>query len=433
MSLIDDLKSGIVPDWIELIARDEPITDRELIDGIVSGNIVAPRNVLRQMSSPRAVGKGLRTKVNANIGTSEDISFVAEEVEKLRVACASGADAIMDLSTGGDIPAIRKRLMAECPVPFGTVPIYQAAAEARKRGAAITELTPDEIIGAVEAHAKDGVDFVTVHTGITRRSIKALKRQPRVMDVVSRGGALLVGWILANEQENPLFERYDELIEICREYEVTLSLGDGMRPGCLNDAGDSAQIEELKILGELRERALSAGVQVMIEGPGHVPLNEVEEQIKMEKEICNGAPFYVLGPLVTDIGAGRDHIVAAIGGAVASMAGADFLCYVTPREHLGLPTVEDVREGVETLKIAAHAGDIGKGLPGAAERDLEMSKARKSLDWTKQMSLALDPTTAERMHAERSGDRVDACSMCGDLCAMKVASEALGTENPVSC
>lgn len=433
MSLIDELKVGRIPDWLDEVARDEPLSIEELIGGIISGHVVVPRNRLRQMSAPRGVGKGLRTKVNANIGTSADISVVDEEIEKLRVACEAGADAIMDLSTGGDIPAIRRCLIAECPVPFGTVPIYQAAAEAHKRGAGITELTPDEIIGAVEAHAKDGVDFVTVHTGITRRSIDALKTQPRVMDVVSRGGALLVGWILANDQENPLFDRYDDLIEICREYEVTLSLGDGMRPGCLNDAGDAAQIEELTILGELRERAFRAGVQVMIEGPGHVPLNEVEEQIRMEKDLCNGAPFYVLGPLVTDIGAGRDHIVAAIGGAVASMAGADFLCYVTPREHLGLPTVDDVREGVETLKIAAHAGDIGKGLPGAADRDLEMSKARKSLDWAKQISLALDPANAARMHTERSGDREDACSMCGDLCAMKVASEALGYENPVRC
>lgn len=431
MTLIDRIRKGTFGSELDILAAAENTSPELLAVGIASGRIVAPKNSLRELSKPCAVGAGLRTKVNANIGSSEDYSGVEEELLKLAAAVRAGADAVMDLSTGGDIAAIRKTLLAATPVPFGSVPIYEAAAVARLKRGSIASMTADDIFDAIEAHAADGVDFVTVHVGITRRSVDALMSERRVMDVVSRGGALLIGWMVANEAENPLFEQYDRLIHLARKYDLTLSLGDGMRPGCIADAGDAAQIEELKILGELREPALEAGLQVMIEGPGHVSIDQVAEQIRLEKELCNGAPFYVLGPLVTDIGAGRDHITAAIGGTVAAMAGADFLCYVTPREHLGLPTVDDVIEGVQALKLAAHAGDIGKNVPGARERDLQMAKARKALDWPKQMSLALDPETASRMHSERSGSKEDVCTMCGELCAMKVASEALGDPDSI--
>lgn len=428
-TLINQLRAGVVPTTLVELAGLEGVTAEHLAEGIIAGHIVAPANNLRHLIKPCAVGKGLRTKVNANIGSSQDYFDIDEELAKLAAACKAGADAVMDLSTGGDITGIQKRLLAASPVPFGTVPIYQASAAAFEKRGSVTAMTADDIFDAIEAHAKAGVDFVTVHVGVTRRSVEALMRERRVMDVVSRGGALLVGWMAANDRENPLFEDYDRLIEIALRYDLTLSLGDGMRPGCLADAGDAAQIEELRILGELQEPALEAGVQVMIEGPGHVPIDQIEEQIMLEKELCNGAPFYVLGPLVTDVGAGRDHIAAAIGGTVAAMAGADFLCYVTPREHLGLPTVDDVIEGVHTLKLAAHAGDIAKRAPGAWERDLKMAKARKALNWKAQMSLALDTETATRMHAERSSSRDDVCTMCGELCAMKVATDHLGDPN----
>jgi phosphomethylpyrimidine synthase len=335
----------------------------------------------------------------------------------------------MDLSTGGDLPAIRKAILERSSVPVGTVPIYQAGVEALDRHGAVVKMTDDELFDAIADHCKDGVDFITVHCGVTRRVISLLKQQGRVADVVSRGGAFLMGWMLHNQRENPLYEHFDRLLDICREYDVTLSLGDGLRPGCGADATDRAQIEELVTLGELVQRSREAGVQVMVEGPGHAPLNQIEANVLIMKRLCQDAPFYVLGPLVTDIAAGYDHITGAIGGAIAGAAGADFLCYVTPAEHLSLPDPEDVRQGVIASRIAAHAADIAKGVKGAAERDRQMSQARKNLDWEEQARLALDPERVRQGHAQHQTSG-KACSMCGAFCAMQLVSEQLGIAAP---
>jgi phosphomethylpyrimidine synthase len=331
----------------------------------------------------------------------------------------------MDLSTGGDIQAIRRAIIADSRVPIGTVPIYQAGIRAIEDYGAIVRMTVDDIFTAIEDHIRDGVDFITLHCGLTQSAVRRLKQQKRVADVVSRGGAFMLGWMLYNERENPLYEHYDRLLELSREFDVTLSLGDGMRPGCLADATDRAQVEELLVAGELVERAWQAGVQVMVEGPGHIPLNEIEANVRLQKSICEGAPFYVLGPLVTDIAAGYDHITAAIGGAVAAAAGADFLCYVTPAEHLSLPDPEDVREGVIASRIAAHAADIAKGVNGAGKWDLEMSSARKRLDWAEQERLSINPERSRRVHRQHTTGG-EACSMCGGYCAMRLVEDYLG-------
>ncbi len=367
----------------------------------------------------------MSTKVNANIGTSSDFGNVATELEKLRVAISAGSDTVMDLSTGGDITAIRRAIVADSPVPVGTVPIYQAGIEAIDRYGAIVKMTDDDLFGVIEENARDGVDFITVHCGVTRSAIARLKQQGRVADVVSRGGAFLIAWILYNGRENPLYEQYDRLLAIAGEFDVTLSLGDGMRPGSLADATDRAQVEELLTLGELVQRAQQAGVQVMVEGPGHLPLNQIETNVRLQKAICKGAPFYVLGPLVTDVGAGYDHITGAIGGAIAAAAGTDFLCYVTPSEHLSLPDAEDVRQGVIASRIAAHAGDIAKGAKGAEEWDRRMSEARKKLDWAEQARLSLDPERARQVHHQHASAG-SACSMCGNYCAMELVEKYLG-------
>jgi phosphomethylpyrimidine synthase len=334
----------------------------------------------------------------------------------------------MDLSTGGDIGAIRRTVIAESYVPIGTVPIYQAGIAAIDRHGAIIKMTVDELFAGIEDHVRDGVDFITVHCGVTRSAIERLKRQGRVADVVSRGGAFLIGWMLHNECENPLYEHYNRLLELAREYDVTLSLGDGMRPGSLADATDRAQVEELIIIGELVERAWEAGVQVMVEGPGHVPLDQIEANVRLQKSICKGAPFYVLGPLVTDIAAGYDHITGAIGGAIAAAAGTDFLCYVTPAEHLSLPDPEDVRLGVIASRIAAHAADIVKGVKGAAERDRKMSQARKGFDWEEQARLSLDPERSRKGHVQHT-TAGNACSMCGAFCAMELVERYLDVKS----
>ncbi|MRR10075.1 phosphomethylpyrimidine synthase ThiC, partial [bacterium] len=323
------------------------------------------------------------------------------------------------LSTGGDVDAVRREILSRCPVPLGTVPIYQAALEAAKRKKSLVEMTADEILEVVERHCRDGVDFITVHCGITREAVARLRQEGRVAGVVSRGGACTIEWMARNGKENPLYEHYDRLLAIAREHNVTLSLGDGMRPGCLADATDRAQVQELVALGELVMRARAAGVQAMVEGPGHVPIGQVELNMRMQKELCHGAPFYVLGPLVTDIAPGYDHITAAIGGAWAAYYGADYLCYVTPSEHLRLPTVDDVRQGVTVLRIAAHAADIAKGVPGAMEWDLKMSQARKALDWDRQIELAIDPAHARAVFDSAPKKSGGECTMCGDFCAMK--------------
>jgi phosphomethylpyrimidine synthase len=389
--------------------------------------VVIPANSRHVKLVPCGVGEGLSVKVNANIGTSSDFGDAGTELAKLRAAIDAGADSVMDLSTGGDIPGIRRAIIAASEKPIGTVPVYQAGITAIERHGAIVKMSADDIFEAIEDNARDGVDFITVHCGVTQGAIARLKQQGRITDVVSRGGAFMVGWMLHNDRENPLYEQYDRLLDIARAYDVTLSLGDGMRPGSLADATDRTQVEELLTLGELVQRAQEAGVQVMVEGPGHIPLDQIETNVKLQKAVCQGAPFYVLGPLVTDIAAGYDHITSAIGGAIAAMAGADFLCYVTPSEHLAIPDIDDVREGVMASRIAAHAADIVKGIKGAAERDRQMSLARKRLDWEEQAQLALDPEKVKRIRRERS-TAGSACSMCGQYCAMELVGKYLGVK-----
>jgi phosphomethylpyrimidine synthase len=429
MTQLEMARKGIISPEMKIVAGQEQLDVEFIRAGIADGNIVIPANVNHKNFTPFGIGKGLRTKVNANLGTSSDFGTIQTELAKLHAAIEVGADTVMDLSTGGDIPAVRRAVMKASTIPVGTVPLYQAAIKAIKESGAIVKMSADDIFSAIEDHCKDGVDFITVHCGVTRSAIARLKEQGRITDVVSRGGAFTVGWILHNEQENPLYQYYNRLLEIAHRYDVTLSLGDGMRPGCLADATDHAQVEELLILGELVQRAWKAGVQVMVEGPGHIPLNQIETNVKLQKSICKGAPFYVLGPLVIDIGAGYDHITGAIGGAIAAMYGADFLCYVTPSEHLSLPDVEDVRQGVIASRIAGHAADIAKGVKGAMDWDIKMAHARKALDWEAQAKLTLTPDYSRKVHAKHTSGG-EACSMCGDYCAMKVVGEYLNIPVP---
>ena len=424
---LDYARKGIITEKMMTAAIAEGVTPEFIRDGIAAGNIIICHNIKHLNGRPLPVGKGLRTKVNANIGSSADDLDISKELEKARAAVKYGADAIMDLSTGGPVDDIRRAIIAETSACIGTVPLYQAALDAvRVRKKAIVDMTVEEMFAGIIKHAEDGVDFITVHCGVTRSTVERMKNEGRIMDVVSRGGAFTIEWMTYNNAENPLFEHYDKLIQIAREYDLTLSLGDGFRPGCLADATDRAQIHELILLGELTQRAWDAGVQVMIEGPGHMPLNQIEANIILQKRLCHGAPFYVLGPLVTDIAPGYDHITCAIGGTVAAAAGADFLCYVTPAEHLKLPSVEDVRDGVIATRIAAHAGDIVKGVKGAIDRDIAMARCRKKLDWEGQFALALDPDKARQLRAESGVADHGACTMCGEFCAYKVMDDAMG-------
>ena len=425
MTQILEARKGNITPEMEAVARAEGVSLSHVVEGVANGTIVITRNKRHTSITPLGIGKGLRTKVNANIGTSKDRMSVADEIEKLKVAVAAGADAVMDLSTGGPIIEIRNEIMKHSTISVGTVPIYQAAVETVAKGKPIVQMDPETLFRIIEEQAEEGVDFVTVHCGVTLSSIERLKRQGRIMDVVSRGGAFHLEWCIVNEKENPLYTQYERLIEICKKHDMTLSLGDGMRPGCLADATDRAQIEELIILGELRDQAHEAGVQVMIEGPGHVPINQVETNIKIQKELCKGAPFYVLGPLVTDVAPGYDHITSAIGGAIAGAAGADFLCYVTPSEHLRLPDLEDVREGVITCRIAAHAADIAKGIKGAMDWDTEMARRRKALDWKGQIELSINPDRARKLRESSMPTESDVCTMCGEFCSMKGVSAYL--------
>jgi len=429
MTQLELAKEGIISSPMKLVAQQEGVDAEFIRQGVAKGTIVIPANINHTNLVPCGIGQGLKTKVNANIGTSSDFGSIDTELEKLRVAIDCGADTVMDLSTGGDISAIRRAIIASSSVPIGTVPIYQAGIEAIDRHGAIVKMTVDDLFAGIEEHARDGVDFITVHCGVTQSAIAKLKQQGRVTDVVSRGGAFLIGWMLYNERENPLYEYYDRLLEIAREFDVTLSLGDGMRPGSLADATDRAQVEELLVIGELVQRAQQAGVQAMVEGPGHLPLNQIEANVQLEKAICKGAPFYVLGPLVTDIAAGYDHITGAIGGAIAAAAGTDFLCYVTPAEHLSLPDPEDVKQGVIASRIAAHAGDIVKGVNGAEDWDRRMAMARKKLDWKEQARLSLDPELSCQVHSKHASAGV-ACSMCGEFCAMELMEKYLGISAP---
>jgi phosphomethylpyrimidine synthase len=424
MTQLETSRAGRLTPEIRAVARAEGVPLDELLARIAAGRVVVPHNRRHRRFQALGIGEGLRTKVNVNIGTSKDFPGLAGELRKVGVALRYGADTLMDLSTGGDLRRIRRAILGRSPLPLGTVPVYQAAVAAIERRGSIVAMTADDIFGAIEDQAREGVDFMTVHCGLTARAIERLRSQGRVADVVSRGGAFHTALILHHGRENPLYAEFDRLLAIARRYDITLSLGDGLRPGAIADATDRPQIEELLTLGELVQRAWDGGVQVMVEGPGHVPLDQVEMNMKLQKRVCLGAPFYVLGPLVTDIGAGYDHITAAIGGAVAAAAGADFLCYVTPAEHLGLPTAEDVREGLIASRIAAHAADVVKGVPGARSRDLEMSKARKALDWRTQRSLAIDPDKFDAVRKRRH-TRSTACSMCGDFCAMRIVGEYL--------
>ena len=412
MTQLEMARSGRTTPEMEHVARVELMELDELSARIRDGLVVVPANKNHKELSPVGIGLGLRTKVNANIGTSPSRCSLRAELEKLRAALDARADTVMDLSIGGDLDEVRCAIVERCPVPLGTVPIYQVAIESGGPDA----MTIESYLAIFEKHASDGVDFATVHAGVTREAIPLLKK--RLMGVVSRGGSFLIKWMKKHGKQNFLYEHFDDILDIAREYDVTLSLGDGLRPGCIKDATDEAQIHELKVLGELARRSRERGVQVMIEGPGHIPLHQISENVRLEKEYCDRAPFYVLGPLPTDVAPGYDHIVGAIGGAMAASEGADFLCYLTSKEHIGLPDEEDVREGVVVTRIAAHIGDLAKGIQGAEEQDRRMSEARGNRDWEAMLRLALDTSRfAALLQSEERGDQ---CSMCGEYCAIKV-------------
>ena len=418
MTQMEQAKRGKITEEMRYVAQVEGINPEELRLRIAAGHAIIPRNVHHDYN-PIGVGRGLSTKVNANIGTSGHHQQLHEEIEKLRIAVQCGAEMIMDLSTGDELDRIRQELLRRCPVILGTVPIYQAVAD---RGS-VYEMTADDLFDVIERHARDGVDFVTVHCGVSRAAVRRVDTDGRIAGIVSRGGSMLASWIARSEEENPLLTQYDRLLDIAFEHDLTLSLGDGIRPGATADATDAAQITELLTLGDLTRRAHERSVQVMIEGPGHVPINQIEANVQLEKRICHGAPFYVLGPLTTDIGAGYDHITGAIGGALASAAGADVLCYLTPAEHLRLPDLKDVRDGVIATKIAAHSGDLAKGVYGAKERDDQMSVYRKRLDWEGQYRLSLDPEKAREIRMMSEDYDKAVCTMCGTLCSMALENK----------
>jgi phosphomethylpyrimidine synthase len=403
---------------IEAVARDEKRTSEAICQGLEQGTIVVLGSADGPVK-PLGIGAGLRTKVNANIGTSPELSSFQAELHKLEVALAAGADAVMDLSTGGDLDAIRRGLRAACPVSMGTVPIYQVIA-ALGDEQDVGDVTADDILAIVETHAADGIDFLTLHCGVTRQTVAALAQQPRICGIVSRGGAMLANWMQVTGLENPLYEQYDAVLDICKAHGSAISLGDGLRPGAVADASDAGQIAETVVLGELVLRARQAGVQAFVEGPGHMPLDQIKANVILQKRLCHGAPFYVLGPLTTDIAPGYDHITGAIGGALCAAAGADFLCYVTPAEHLGLPTDQDVWDGVIASRIAAHSADLVKGVPAARDWDDRMSRARADLDWTNMHHLAIDPGRVSTVRGEEATLDPEACSMCGRFCSMKV-------------
>ncbi len=415
-------KAGKITRAMKTVAQNEGVDKDWLCQRVAEGKIAILANSRHRHFTPKGVGQGLSVKVNANIGTSPEMVDIDVEIEKLKMATKAGADTVMDLSTGGNLDEIRKIIVTQAGIPVGTVPIYQAAVEAVKKRRAITNMIPDELFEVIEKHGMDGVDFITVHCGVTQKSIERLKKQGRVTGIVSRGGAFLTEWMIVNNRENPLFEQYDRLLKIAKKYDMTLSLGDGLRPGSIADATDRGQVEELIILGELCEEAIRNGVQVMIEGPGHIPINLIETNILLQKKLCNEAPFYVLGPIVTDIAPGYDHITSAIGGALAGYYGADFLCYVTPSEHLGLPTPKDVWDGVMVTKIAAHAADLARGNKKALKLDEAMSTYRKALDWEGQIKCAIDPDKIKDFRKERNLHD-DVCSMCGEYCAMKIVKD----------
>lgn len=419
----DLMKSKVFSSLVSGVAAQEDLAALALRRNIEAGTCVIPNNAKRKIQKPCAIGRGTRTKVNVNLGTSTDKASPDTELKKLELSVKLGADTVMDLSLGGNIKKMLAAILKNSPLPVGTVPIYEAAMRAQKRNASFLKMEPDELFDVLEEQAAAGVDFFTVHCGITTKSLGVFLKTPRILDIVSRGGAILVNWMKKNRRENPLFERFDDVLGIAKKYNITLSLGDGMRPGSVLDATDAVQISELKELGKLARRARAEGVQVMIEGPGHVPLSQIKKNITLEKKICDGAPFYVLGPLVTDVALGYDHISGAIGGALAAFYGADFLCYLTPAEHIRHPSLEDVREGLIASKIAGHAADIAKGLGGALRWDEELSRARKKRNWARQIGLSVDPEKA-RAYRESSHPKIkDVCTMCGEFCSIRLIDE----------
>lgn len=423
---MDAAKKGIITKEMEEVAKKENKTSEEIRILVEKGKVVIPANKNHKNLSAEGVGEGLKTKINVNLGISKDCPECESELEKVRVAIEMKAEAIMDLSNYGKTEGMRKKIVDMSKAMIGTVPMYDAVGFYDKE---LKDITAKEFLDVVEKHGQDGVDFVTIHAGLNRETVETVKRNPRLTSIVSRGGSLLFAWMELNNAENPFYEYYDELLEICQKYDITLSLGDACRPGSVKDATDASQIKELITLGELTKRAWEKNVQVMIEGPGHMPLNEIKSNMILEKKLCHGAPFYVLGPLVTDIAPGYDHITSAIGGAIAATYGADFLCYVTPAEHLRLPVLDDMKEGIIATKIAAHAADIAKGVPGAIEWDNEMSKARADIDWEKMFGLALDPEKARRYRAESKPHDEESCTMCGKMCSARTMKKILSGED----
>ena len=423
---MDAARRGILTPELETVARKEQMRPEELMPLVAEGKVAIPANRLHSCLDAQGIGSMLRTKINVNLGVSRDCKDYDVEMEKVRSAVSMGAEAIMDLSSHGNTQPFRRKLTAECPAMIGTVPVYDSVIHYQRD---LDTLSARDFIDVIRLHAQDGVDFVTLHCGITRKTIDQIRKHKRKMNIVSRGGSLVFAWMCMTGEENPFYEYYDEILDICREYDVTISLGDACRPGCLADATDVCQIEELVRLGELTRRAWEKDVQVMVEGPGHVPLDQIAANMKVQQTLCMGAPFYVLGPLVTDIAPGYDHITAAIRGAVAAMHGAAFLCYVTPAEHLALPNLDDVKQGIMASKIAAHAADIAKGVRGAREIDDKMGDARRALDWEGQWACALDPETARSIRADRAPEHDDSCSMCGKFCAVRSMNKALNGEH----
>ncbi len=415
---------GIISKGVRYVAGREKIKPETLSEKVAEGRAI----ILKHKNIYLGIGEGLKTKVNANIGTSPDIADVDSEIEKLKTACKYGADTVMDLSTGGNIDRIRNLVFERSPVPIGTVPIYQAAIESIEEKGALTRMEPDDLFRVIERHASSGVSFTTLHCGVTLRTLERLKKNPRKSMVVSRGGAFLISWMIGNGRENPLYESFDRVIEIAKKYDLVISLGDGMRPGGLADSTDISQIDELLTLGELTKIAWENNVQVIVEGPGHIPINEIPANVVLQKKICKGAPFYVLGPLSTDIAPGYDHITSAIGAAVAGWYGADYICYVTPSEHLSLPGTEDVIEGTIASKIAAHVADIGKGLAGSEDSDYRMDIARTKRAWQEQRKIAIDPGKFDAYYKQHKPSEKDVCTMCGKYCAIKTVERYLGTK-----
>ena len=423
MTQIEFALKGKTTELVKRIAKQEGVTQAFIKNGLKKGTIVIPANRLRTINSPCAVGKGLKTKINANIGTSPYFGGVSEELKKLDTCIKYKADTVMDLSTGGSLKKVLDAILKKSAVPVGTVPLYEIAVNAKESNKTFKDVTIDDIFSVLRRQAEAGVDFFTIHAGVTKEVLSLLKKHKRLAGIVSRGGALIADWMRYNKKENPYFTHFDAVIGLAREFDITLSLGDGLRPGSILDATDKPQIKELEILGTLAKRALKSGVQVMIEGPGHVPLNQIEKNMKLQQKLCNNAPFYVLGPLVTDVAPGYDHITSAIGATLAGFYGADFLCYVTPAEHLSIPTLEDVKEGLMAYRIAAHSADIAKGVKGATDWDRKVSTYRTKRDWKNHINCSLDPEKAYKMHKRFKTTNDDVCSMCGEYCPLKIAEK----------